>query len=44
VRSFDLPAAPLPGNAARQHRVLVYVPRGTAPAGGWPVIYVLDGI
>lgn len=44
VRSFDLPAAPLPSsNAARQHRVLVYVPEGTAPAGGWPVIYVLDG-
>ena len=44
VCSFDLPAAPLPGsNAPRQHRVLVYVPQGAAPAGGWPVMYVLDG-
>ena len=44
VRSFDLPAAPIPGtHTPRQHRVMVYVPQGTAPAGGWPVIYVLDG-
>lgn len=44
VHSVDLPAAPLPGrSAARQHRVLVYIPQGEAPAGGWPVIYVLDG-
>jgi predicted alpha/beta superfamily hydrolase len=44
VRSFDLPATPLPGsNAARQHRVMVYVPQGPAPAAGWPVVYVLDG-
>jgi predicted alpha/beta superfamily hydrolase len=44
VRSFDLPTAPLPGSGApRQHRVMVYVPQGPAPAAGWPVIYVLDG-
>lgn len=44
VRSFDLPASPLPGSGApRQHRVMVYVPQGPAPAAGWPVIYVLDG-
>lgn len=44
VRSIDLPAAPLPSSAAgRMHRVMLYVPQGTAPAGGWPVIYVLDG-
>ncbi|MEG2999872.1 MAG: alpha/beta hydrolase-fold protein [Comamonas sp.] len=44
VRSFDLPAAPLPGSSApRQHRVMVYVPQGAAPVGGWPVMYVLDG-
>lgn len=44
VRFMDLPAATLPGTAAaRQHRVMVYVPQGSAPAGGWPVIYVLDG-
>lgn len=44
VRSMDLPAAPLPGSSApRQHRVMVYVPQGPAPAAGWPVVYVLDG-
>lgn len=44
VRSMDLPAAPLPGSSApRQHRLMVYVPQGPAPAAGWPVVYVLDG-
>ncbi|MEG0946174.1 MAG: alpha/beta hydrolase-fold protein, partial [Comamonas sp.] len=44
VRYMDLPAPTLPGtHVARQHRVMVYVPQGNAPAGGWPVIYVLDG-
>ena len=44
ARSMDLPAAPLPGSSTpRQHRVVVYVPQGPAPAGGWPVVYVLDG-
>lgn len=44
VRQLDLPAAPLPGSAAaRQHRVMVYEPEGAVPAGGHPVIYVLDG-
>lgn len=41
---LDLPAAPLPGStAARQHRIMVYRPAGDVPAGGFPVIYVLDG-
>lgn len=41
---LDMPAAPLPGStAARQHRIMVYRPEGEAPAGGFPVIYVLDG-
>lgn len=44
VRSFTLPAAPLPSSGqARVHLVTVYVPQGPAPAAGWPVIYVLDG-
>lgn len=44
VRYIDLPAARLPGSTTeRQHRVMVYVPQGPAPAQGWPVIYVLDG-
>ncbi len=44
VRYMALPASALPGSkVARQHRVMVYVPQGSAPAGGWPVIYVLDG-
>lgn len=44
VRYMDMPAARLPGSSAeRQHRVMVYVPQGPAPAQGWPVMYVLDG-
>ena len=41
---LDLPTAPMPGStAARHHRIMVYLPAGDAPAGGFPVIYVLDG-
>ncbi len=41
---LDLPAAPLPDStAARQHRIMGYLPAGDAPAGDFPVIYVLDG-
>lgn len=44
VRYMDLPAPALPGSPTpRQHRVMVYVPQGPAPAAGWPVVYVLDG-
>ena len=44
VRFMDMPAARLPlSNTERQHRVMVYVPQGPAPAQGWPVMYVLDG-
>lgn len=25
------------------HRLFIAVPKGTAPAGGWPVLYMLDG-
>lgn len=34
---------PAPGSAARRHRILASWPEGEAPAGGWPVLYLLDG-
>ncbi|HTU13442.1 MAG TPA: alpha/beta hydrolase-fold protein [Allosphingosinicella sp.] len=31
------------GRNGTQYRIMVYFPEGDAPAGGWPILYVLDG-
>ncbi|WP_341485744.1 alpha/beta hydrolase-fold protein [Thioclava sp. GXIMD4215] len=47
VYSFTLPApaapAPEEGAANPDYRIGVLVPKGPAPAKGWPILYMLDG-
>lgn len=39
----DSQAFDLRSRAGKEYRIFVSVPAAAAPAGGWPVVYVLDG-
>lgn len=46
LRIFDEPCAthrPMRRPAPGGHRLFLAVPRAAAPAGGWPILYLLDG-